>query len=128
MNAYPKLPEFDYVKPESYQEATQFLVTHAGEARPFTGGTDLFVQMRDRLYKPKYLVDIKGLEGTDQISFDPSHGLTIGAGVNMNRVIANPEVRKHYHILAECSRERSQLPAQEQGYHCGQYLQCLTCW
>jgi CO/xanthine dehydrogenase FAD-binding subunit len=101
MNAYPKLPEFDYVKPESYQEATQFLVSHGGEARPFTGGTDLFVQMRDRLYKPKYLVDIKGLEGTDQISFDPSHGLTIGAGVNMNRVIANPEVREHYHILVE---------------------------
>lgn len=101
MKAYPKLPEFDYVKPESYEEATQFLVSHAGEARPFTGGTDLFVQMRDRLYKPKYLVDIKSLEGTDQISFDPSHGLTIGAGVNMNRVIAHPEVREHYHILAE---------------------------
>ena len=103
MNAYPKLPEFDYVKPGSYQEAIQFLVSHAGEARPFIGGTDLFVQMRDRLYKPKYLVDIKGLEGTDQISFDPSLGLTIGAGVNMNRVIADHEVKAHYPILAEAA-------------------------
>jgi CO/xanthine dehydrogenase FAD-binding subunit len=103
MNAYPKLPEFDYVKPESYQEASQFLVSHAGEARPFIGGTDLFVQMRDRLYKPRYLVDIKGLDGTDQISFDPSQGLTIGAGVNMNRVIADADVRARYHILAEAA-------------------------
>jgi len=103
MNAYPKLPEFDYVKPESYQEASQFLVSHAGEARPFIGGTDLFVQMRDRLYKPRYLVDIKGLDGTDQISFDPSQGLTIGAGVNMNRVIADVDVRARYHILAEAA-------------------------
>jgi len=103
MNAYPKLPEFDYVRPESYQEACQFLVSHAGEARPFIGGTDLFVQMRDRLYKPKYLVDIKGLDGTDKISFDPSHGLTIGAGVNMNRVIADPDVTRHYHVLAEAA-------------------------
>jgi carbon-monoxide dehydrogenase medium subunit len=103
MNAYPKLPEFDYVKPESYQEASQFLVSHAGEARPFIGGTDLFVQMRDRLYKPRYLVDIKGLDGTDQISFDPSQGLKIGAGVNMNRVIADVDVRARYHILAEAA-------------------------
>jgi CO/xanthine dehydrogenase FAD-binding subunit len=60
MNAYPKLPEFDYIKPETYSEASQFLTSHVGEARPFIGGTDLFVQMRDRLYKPKYLVDVNG--------------------------------------------------------------------
>jgi carbon-monoxide dehydrogenase medium subunit len=103
MNAYPKLPDFDYVKPDSLQEASQFLISHAGEARPFLGGTDLFVQMRDRLYKPKYLVDIKGLDGTHEISFNPLQGLTIGAGVNMNRVIADPEVRDRYGILAEAA-------------------------
>ncbi len=103
MNAYPKLPEFDYVKPESFPEASQFLTAHPGEARPFIGGTDLFVQMRDRLYKPKYLVDIKGLDGTHEISFDPLQGLTIGAGVNMNRVIADPEVRVRYSILVEAA-------------------------
>lgn len=103
MNAYPKLPDFDYIKPESYQEASQFLASHAGEARPFIGGTDLFVQMRDRIYKPKYLVDIKGLEGMDQIAFDPAKGLTIGAGVNMNRVIADADIRVHYRVLADAA-------------------------
>lgn len=103
MHAYPKLPEFDYVKPETFLEASQFLAAHPGEARPFIGGTDLFVQMRDRLYKPKYLVDVKGLEGMDRISFDPEHGLVIGAGVNMNQVIAAPQVRKHYPLLAEAA-------------------------
>lgn len=103
MNAYPKLPEFDYIKPASYHEASQFLVSHAGEARPFIGGTDLFVQMRDKMYKPKYLVDIKGLDGGDQISFDPGWGLRIGAGVNMNRVIAHPAIREHYSILGKAA-------------------------
>jgi carbon-monoxide dehydrogenase medium subunit len=103
MNAYPKLPEFDYVRPESIPEACQFLSAHPGEARPFIGGTDLFVQMRDRVYKPKYLVDVKGLAGVDQISFDPGQGLQIGAGVNMNRVIAFPEVRKYYQVLADAA-------------------------
>jgi carbon-monoxide dehydrogenase medium subunit len=103
MNAYPKLPEFDYIKPESYQEASQFLASHAGEARPFIGGTDLFVQMRDRIFKPKYLVDIKGLKGMDQIVFDPERGLTIGAGVNMNRVIADADIRDRYRVLVDAA-------------------------
>ena len=104
MNAYPKLPDFDYVKPETYADASQFLTTHAGEARPFIGGTDLFVQMRDRVFKPKYLVDVKGLEGMNELTFDPSGGLTIGAAVNMNRVIADPHVLEHYPILAEAAQ------------------------
>jgi carbon-monoxide dehydrogenase medium subunit len=104
MNAYPKLPEFSYSKPDTYAEASEFLVAHAGEARPFIGGTDLFVQMRDRVLRPKYLVDVKGLEGMDEISFDDSQGLTIGGAVNMNQVIAAPEVIEHYQILAEAAQ------------------------
>jgi carbon-monoxide dehydrogenase medium subunit len=103
MNAYPMLPEFDYIKPETYSEASQFLTSHVGEARPFIGGTDLFVQMRDRLYKPKYLVDVKGLEGMNELTFDPTQGLTVGAAVNMNRVISSAEVVEHYPILAEAA-------------------------
>jgi CO/xanthine dehydrogenase FAD-binding subunit len=103
MNAYPKLPEFDYIKPETYADACAFLTTHDGEARPFIGGTDLFVQMRDRLYKPKYLVDIKGLEGMNDLTFDAAEGLSIGAAVNMNRVIASPVVAEYYHVLAEAT-------------------------
>ncbi len=103
MNAYPGLPEFDYLKPDSYAQASEFLAAHAGEARPFIGGTDLFVQMRDKLLQPKYLVDVKGLDGMNDISFDPAQGLTIGAAVNMNRVIAAPEVIEHYQVLAEAA-------------------------
>ena len=33
INPYPGLPEFDYIKPGSLSEASQFLVQHAGEAR-----------------------------------------------------------------------------------------------
>ena len=104
MNSLPRLPEFDYVRPETIAEASQFLAAHVGEARPFLGGTDLFVQMRDRVSKPKYLVDIKCLPGMNDISYDPSVGLTIGAAVNMNRVIAFPQVREHYQVLAEAAQ------------------------
>ncbi len=99
----PGLPEFDYVKLTSLAAASQFLAEHAGEARPFMGGTDVFVRMRDGFWKEKYIVDVKGLDGMDEITFDPATGLTIGASVNMNRVIASPEVNQHYPVLAEAA-------------------------
>jgi CO/xanthine dehydrogenase FAD-binding subunit len=100
----PGLPEFDYVKPTSLAEASRFLARNAAEARPFMGGTDAFVRMRDGFWKPKYLVDVKGLDGMQDIAFDPSEGLTIGAAAAMNRVIASPEVVEHYPVLAEAGR------------------------
>src|SRR5574341_1530363 len=99
----PGLPEFDYIKPASLIEASRFLAEHAGQARPFMGGTDTFVRMRDGFWKEKYIVDVKGLDGMDDISFDPAAGLSIGAAVNMNRVIASPEVQKFYSVLAEAA-------------------------
>lgn len=103
INPYPGLPEFDYIKPGSLSEASQFLAAHAGEARPLMGGTDIFVRMRDRVWKDKCLVDVKGLDGMDSISYDPARGLTIGAAVNMNRVIASPDVKNCYPLLAEAT-------------------------
>jgi carbon-monoxide dehydrogenase medium subunit len=103
INPHPGLPEFDYVKPGSLLEASQFLATHGGEARPLVGGTDIFVRMRDRAWGDKYLVDIKGLDGTNEIAYDPTYGLTIGASVNMNRVIASTDVNDHYPLLAEAA-------------------------
>ncbi len=70
--AHPALPEFEYIKPKSLAEASQFLADHPGESRPMLGGTDIFVRLRDGVWKEnKFLVDVKGLEGIDQISFDP---------------------------------------------------------
>jgi len=100
----PGLPEFDYIKPNSLTEASQFLADHAGEARPLLGGTDTFVRMRDGAWSDSYIVDVKQFDGMNEISFGPATGLRIGAAVCMNTVIASPEVNSHYPLLAEAAR------------------------
>jgi len=100
----PGLPEFSYVRPVSYSEASRFLAEHPNEARPFLGGTDTFVRLRDGVWKDKYLLDLKALPGIADLSFDQDEGLTIGAAVNMNRIIASPDITAHYPLLAEASR------------------------
>jgi CO/xanthine dehydrogenase FAD-binding subunit len=101
---HPTLPEFEYVRPETLAEASEILARYPDDARPFLGGTDVFIRMRDGFLAPKFLVDVKTLDGTNNLSFDPQTGLTIGAAVNMNRVIASPDVHEHYPLLAEACR------------------------
>jgi carbon-monoxide dehydrogenase medium subunit len=110
INAHPELPDFEYIRPASISEASRFLAEHAGEARPLLGGTDIFVRMRDGFWRDKYLVDVKNLDGTSEISFratgdekNPA-GLTIGAAVNMNRVMMDATVKENYHLLSEACR------------------------
>ncbi|MGA9398253.1 MAG: xanthine dehydrogenase family protein subunit M [Anaerolineaceae bacterium] len=103
-NAHPGLPEFDYIKPASLADASHFLAQHAGEARPFMGGTDTIVRMRDGFWKDKYLVEVKHFDGMTSIKFDPAKGLTIGAATPMNKVVAHPDVNKNYPLLAEAAR------------------------
>jgi carbon-monoxide dehydrogenase medium subunit len=104
INAHPELPDFDYIRPGSLAEASRFLAEHPGESRPLLGGTDIFVRLRDGFWHDKYLVDIKTLDGADEIHFDPETGLTIGAGVDMNRVLSHEAVRKNYPLLVEACR------------------------
>lgn len=103
ITAHPGLPEFDYIKPTTLEEASTFLAQHTGEARAFIGGTDTFVRMRDGAWHDKYLVDVKSLPGMNDLKFDPAKGLTVGAAVNMNRLIASSDVNAHYPVLAEAA-------------------------
>ncbi len=103
-DTHPTLPDFEYVRPETSAETSEFLNRYPDDARPFLGGTDVFVRMRDGFLTPKYLVDIKALDGMKELRFDSRTGLFLGAAVNMNQVIALKDVQANYPLLAEACR------------------------
>jgi carbon-monoxide dehydrogenase medium subunit len=102
---YPGYPEFEYVKPLSVEEAVSFLKNHPGQSRPYAGGTDCFMQLRDRRIHPKYLVDLKAIPGLDQITFERGKGLTVGAAVTLNQLYSHPELVKQYPVLLSAIHE-----------------------
>ena len=60
---YRRLPRFEYVQPNSIDEALSLLATHKGEAKLIAGGTDLLPKMKRREIKStKYIIDIKGYQ------------------------------------------------------------------
>ena len=99
LNPLHGLPPFDYIKPESLEEASTYLSSNHPYAAPFSGGTDIFVKLRGQFSQYKFLVDIKQLPGMGEIQFDEVDGLVIGAAVNMNRVIHSPVINHYYPVL-----------------------------
>jgi carbon-monoxide dehydrogenase medium subunit len=57
--------------------------------------------MWDGFLKFRFLVDVKGLDGTRDLHHDPGTGLTVGAAVTMNWIIASADVQACYPLLAE---------------------------
>ena len=103
-NSHPSLPRFELIQPSSLKEASQFLSMHPEDARPFLGGTDIFVRLRDGHLKLNTLVNLKAIPSMDALRFSPEEGLTIGSAVPMNHVIAFPDAQTHYLLLVEAAR------------------------
>ena len=70
---------FEYLEPKSLGEACRLLARNNGEAKIFAGGAHLTILMKQGLYRPKALINIKKISGLRDIQFDGKKGLTLGA-------------------------------------------------
>lgn len=95
--------EFVYLRPGSIAEAISMRCEHEGCSVLLNGGTDVVIQLRDRLIKPDYVIDIKRIEGLREITFSKEAGLFIGACATMNEIGGNEHVKAHYPYLAEAA-------------------------
>lgn len=91
---------FDYVRAGSVEEGCSLLAEN-GDAAVLAGGTDLLVNIRNRLVSPKLLVDLKGIEELSGLALDG--GLRIGANLPLNVVAEDPRIRGGCRALAEAA-------------------------
>jgi aerobic carbon-monoxide dehydrogenase medium subunit len=91
--------DFQYVAPTTKTELLDFLAEHGESSAVFSGGTDLFVSIRDDLAKPDYVVDLKTVDELCRLTYTADGGLSIGAGVTVNELVDSADVQKHYPIL-----------------------------
>ena len=95
--------EFEFLQPKSIAEAIAMRVEHGDRLVVYNGGTDIVIQLRDRLIAPDYVMDVKKIPGLHEITFSEKEGLFIGACVTMNEIGGNEAVRTHYPVLAEAA-------------------------
>jgi len=90
------MARFEYCEPATLDEAVALLRTARGEAAVLAGGTDLLVQIRERVRRPAHVVNIKKILGLDAFRFDPAEGLTIGALATTRALETSDLVRRRY--------------------------------
>ena len=97
-----------YHRTETIEEALGHLASAIGNERAnrvrlIAGGTDLMVQLRERLTEADALVDVSSIPALKKI-WVKSQRLYIGAAVTYSELIASELVNQHAYLLAETSR------------------------
>ena len=93
-----KLPPFDYACPATIAEAVALLASHPGEAKVIAGGQSLMPMMAYRLATPSLLVDLRKVEGLDNIEIGAKE-IRIGAKVRWRDILDDTALRKAHPLL-----------------------------
>jgi len=95
-----RLPKFEYLSPQTVQEACALLSQHGDKARILAGGTDLLNVMKEKIIKPEYIVGLKGINDLDYIEAD-GDGVRIGALTTLTALGKSAVIREKFPCLAD---------------------------
>lgn len=98
------LPPFRLHRPRGISEALSLLHEHRVDARVIAGGTDLIVNLRQRLETPRHLVALEGLDELRAVDVSSTRGLRLGALVRIAEIAADRRIALLFPVLAEAAR------------------------
>ncbi len=121
------MPAFDLVQPRTVQDAQRLLQQHGADAWVMAGGLDSFDWLKDRIKRPKVVVDLSGIEELRGIR-PTRDGIEIGALTTLTEIAQHPVVRGEYTLLAEAVELIASPQIRNQGTLGGNVSQDARCW
>jgi xanthine dehydrogenase YagS FAD-binding subunit len=121
------MPAFELFQPASVSDALALLNKHRSDAWVMAGGLDSFDWLKDRIKRPKVVVDlsqVQGLRGVKELN----GGLEIGAATTLTEVVKNPLVRDKFGLLTEAAELVASPQIRNQGTLGGNVSQDTRCW
>ncbi|MCC7364924.1 MAG: xanthine dehydrogenase family protein subunit M [Dehalococcoidia bacterium] len=91
----------DYIAPSSVDDAVAVLSEHGADARPFAGGTDLIIQVRERRRQVGIMLDVKKIPELMEYSIGADGSLRVGAAVACARLYNDAEVARRFPALID---------------------------
>jgi 4-hydroxybenzoyl-CoA reductase subunit beta len=95
------LPQFKLFRPRALEETIGLLAKHAGNLRVLAGGTDLIPSMRQKLFEPEYVLDLRAVSELRGIRPHADGAVEIGALTTLSAIEKSAYLRQHYHVLTE---------------------------
>jgi xanthine dehydrogenase YagS FAD-binding subunit len=121
------MPAFDLLQPTSAADAQKLLDQHGEDAWVMAGGLDSFDWLKDRIKKPKVLVDLSGVDELKGIR-STSDGVEIGAMTTLTEIVNHPVIKAQYGILSEAAELVASPQIRNQGTLGGNVSQDVRCW
>jgi xanthine dehydrogenase YagS FAD-binding subunit len=121
------MPVFELYQPASIDDAIKLLEKHGGDAWVLAGGLDSMDWLKDRLRRPKVVVDLSQIKELHGIK-EANGGLEIGAMTSLTEVVKHPVVREKYSILMEAAELVASPQIRNQGTIGGNVSQDTRCW
>ncbi len=121
------MPTFELLQPNSVADAQGLLQQHGREAWVLAGGLDSFDWFKDRIKKPRIVVDLSGIEELRGIR-PTKDGIEIGAMTTLTEIAEHPVIREKYGLLAEGASLVASPQIRNQGTIGGNVSQDTRCW
>lgn len=121
------MPAFDLLQPSSAADAQKLLQKHGADAWAMAGGLDSFDWLKDRIKKPKVVVDLSGVDELKGIR-STTDGLEIGAMTTLTEIANHPEIKAKYDVLSRAVEVVASPQIRNQGTLGGNVSQDVRCW
>ena len=121
------MPAFELLQPTSIADAQKLLELHGQDAWVMAGGLDSFDWLKDRIRKPKVIVELSGIEELRGVR-TTSDGIEIGAMTTLSEVVNNPIIKQKYGLLAQGAELVASPQIRNQGTLGGNVTQDARCW
>ena len=121
------MPSFDLLQPNSIVDAQELLQQHGADAWVMAGGLDSFDWLKDRIKKPKVVVDLSGIDELRGVRAN-GDGIEIGAMTTLSEVVNSPLVKQRFGLLAQGAELAASPQIRNQGTLGGNVSQDARCW
>jgi xanthine dehydrogenase YagS FAD-binding subunit len=121
------IPQLELFQPTSADDALALLAAHQSDAWVYAGGLDTLDWSKDRVKRPRVVVDLGGVESLREIR-STADGIEIGAMARLTDVINNPDVRSQFPALAYAAKSAASPQIRNQGTIGGNVSQDTRCW
>jgi xanthine dehydrogenase YagS FAD-binding subunit len=121
------MPAFDLLQPDSIADAQKLLQQQGSDGWVLAGGMDSFDWFKDRIKKPKVVIDLSGIAELKGIR-STADGIEIGAMTTLTEVVEHPIIKEKYKLLADSAELVASPQIRNQGTIGGNVSQDARCW
>jgi xanthine dehydrogenase YagS FAD-binding subunit len=121
------IPGFELFRPKTVADAVALLDQHKKDAWKIAGGNDSLSWFKDRVKRPKVVVDVSGIAEMKGVK-ETADGIEIGALTTLTEIENNAIVQKSYRLLADAAAQVASPQIRNTGTIGGNVSQDARCW